>query len=61
MANKMTILLSPHDVDYLQMLINADMKSRIDQQIHAQSHGSDYEDAQISDSNSILQRLGRGH
>ena len=39
--------LDEQAINYLAMLVNADMKKRVDLQVHAISHGSDYADPTI--------------
>lgn len=52
-----TIVLTVQQIVYLEMLVNADMKSRVDDQRHAAAYGGAHVDTQISECEDILNSL----
>ncbi len=51
------ITINKGEREYLELLVNSDLKMRGDAMIHAVSHGSDYEDPGMDVANSILSKI----
>lgn len=51
--------LTRQDIEYLEMLVNADMKFRVDNHSHAIAYGADYTDTQISNCGALLNEFRR--
>lgn len=49
--------LNQTETAYLEMVLNSDLKMRIDASVHAIAHGSDYEDATLTTVSNIINKI----